>query len=298
MKKIIYPFYNLLHRVIFFLFLFVSKTFYRRKNIRTGHISSEHLKNPVLDDKLSEELKQLGVEVNELKISREEYLKYLSKASYAENYYGGGKNPEMNFTEKTLEHFVSTLFIDFYPEMTFIDYAAATSPFSSIIKNIFGISHSFCQDIIFEKGIHGNKIGGYPSDFQLPDNSVDAVTLHCSLEHFEGESDIDFFRSMEKMLKPGGRIIVLPFYLAYEYTIHLDPAYNLLKFHSPETDHQARIRYCNWKQFFSRHYSPQILYDRILSNCPGLKLTVYRVLNFREIDEHCYLRFVGVFTKR
>ena len=132
----------------------------------------------------------------------------------------------------------------------------------------------------------------------LEDSSVDAVTLHCSLEHFENNDDIDLFVELERVLKPGGRAIVLPFYLAYEYTIHVDPVFNLLKFHKPQLDNKARLRYCDWYQYFSRHYDVQALQELILNNARSLELKIYKVDNFMEVDKGCYLRFIGEFTKR
>ena len=192
---------------------------------------------------------------------------------------------------------MSTEFIEFGPDTVFVDIAACTSPFHQIVRQQFGCKQTYQQDLIFPKGIHGDKIGGWAHELLLPDQSVDAVTLHCSLEHFEGNSDTLFFQELERVLKPGGRAVVLPFYLAREYTIHVDPAYNFLKFHRPALDPQANLRYCNWSQFFSRHYDPLALQRRILQAAPQLTLTLYKVENFREVHPNCYLRFVGVFEK-
>jgi len=275
---------------------FFIKSYYGRK-IKKGHISQEHLDDPALDNELTEELKNNNIEVNDYTISQDDYRGYLKKVNYSSSYYGGGQDEKSNFTEKTLEHYVSTRFIDFNPETVFIDIAAATSPFYKIVKEQYHVKRSYQQDLIFKKGIHGDRIGGYASEIPLPDDSVDAVTLHCSLEHFEGDSDIRFFREMERVLKTGGRIIVLPFYLAYEYTIHVDPVYNFFKFHYPDLDPKANLRYCNWYQYFSRHYDINALKERILERSDKLKPTVFRVTNYREIAPSCYLRFIGVFKK-
>jgi len=269
----------------------------RKKGIKTEHISAEHLANPSLDDFIEKQLQQYNIEIRNFSIDKSEYKLFVKQANYPVSYYGGGLKSKLNFTEKTLEHYVSCCFIDFKPEMIFIDYAAANSPFQEIVKHLFGVKQALKQDIIFPKGLKGDKLGGYPKDFGFPNESIDAVTLHCSLEHFEGESDIEFFLAMEKLLKPGGKIVVLPFYLSYEYTIHIDPIYNLLKLHTPKIDEKAQLRYCDWRQFFSRHYSPDVLYTRILSKLENLKLTIYKVNNFKEIDEMAYLRYVAVFTK-
>lgn len=275
---------------------FFIRSFYGKK-IRKGHISEEHLQNPLLDEELAEGFKQNNIEVTDLIIEEKEYREYLQQANYPETYYGGGPDKKSNFTEKTLEHYVSSKFIEFNAETVYIDIAAGTSPFYKIVEKLYNVKEIYRQDLIFKKGIHGNRIGGLASEIPLPDESVDAVTLHCSLEHFEGDSDIRFFREMERILKEGGKIIILPFYLAHEYTIHVDPIYNFLKFHYPDLDPKANLRYCNWYQYFSRHYDIPALKERILNRSKKLKLKICRVTNFKEIDPSCYLRFVGVFEK-
>ena len=277
---------------------FLKETF-NGKEILKGHISDEHLENPAFDEELAEYFRSVGIEVKPFIIEKEEYFDYLKKAEYPKGYYGGGEDPDQNFTEKTLEHFVSTKFLNLNPDSVFIDIAACNSPFYEIVKRIYNVREAYQQDLIFPKGLNGDKIGGFASEIPLPDNSVDAVTLHCSLEHFEGSSDSQFFIEMARVLKPGGRVVVLPFYLAYEYTIHVDPAFNILKNHKVEIDDErARLRYCTWYQFFSRHYDVQAVQERILNKAPALKLTLYKVENFRILEESGYLRWIGVFEKR
>ena len=300
LKQLIKPIYHFSHDLLFqtrqFNPLFKNK--HSGYPVIDGHISDEHLEDPALESLLIEGLAKQGVEVKPYKIHIAEYKRYLEAANYPATYYGGGLDPEQNFTEKTLEHFVSLDFLNLRTNSIFVDVAACTSPFYQIIRRLYGVEKTYNQDLIFEAGLHGDRIGGYAHQLYLPDESVDAITLHCSLEHFENDSDTLFFQELERVLKPGGRAVILPFYLAHEYTIHIDPAYNLLKNHRPKIDPQARLRYCSWYQFFSRHYDPKALQERILSKAPGLKLTVYQVKNFREVDPNSYLRLIGVFEKQ
>ncbi|MCB0840396.1 MAG: methyltransferase domain-containing protein [Bacteroidetes bacterium] len=299
-RKIIKPVYHFSHDLLFqtsHLNPFWKKE-HGGKPVIKGHISAEHLADTRLDDQLVDQLKVNDIKVKEYTIDVKGYHSYIKKVNYPESYYGGGLDSEANFTEKTLEHYVSTDFISFDSHTVFIDVAACTSPFYQIVRRLYGTSQTYQQDLIYPKGLHGDKIGGYASELFLPDESVDGITLHCSLEHFEGNSDTEFFQELERVLRPGGKAVILPFYLAGEYTIHVDPAYNLLKWHRPKIDPKARLRYCNWYQFFSRHYDPVALKERIIQKAPKLDLTVYRVTNFKEVDPSCYLRFIGVFEKR
>lgn len=299
-KQLLYPFYSLSHDL-----LFASRKLnplfhntYEGKEVKLGHISSEHLEDPALDDQLEVRFSEMGIPVHHFEIDAPAYQDYLAAADYPSDYYGGGQDAEGNFTEKTLEHFVSLQFLRLGQGNTFVDIAACTSPFSKIVKRLEKVSHSYQQDLIYPKGIHGNRIGGWAHELYLEDHQVDGVSLHCSLEHFEGDSDTRFFQELERVLKPGGRAVILPFYLAYEHSNHIDPAYNLLKRHRPSLDKKARLRHCSWYQYFSRHYDPIALKERILDKAPSLELHLYRVQNFREIDPYTYLRWIGVFEKK
>ncbi len=294
--------YNLLH---FFINQHIDSIpfipqYHHGKRVLKGHISGEHLNNPQLDDALVIRLNQSGIKTADFMIDTEGYKKYLKNTFYPISYYGGGQDPQQNFIEKSLEHYVSLSFLPLADEAIFMDIAAATSPFSDIIKSQFPIVQTYKQDLIFPQGIHDNCIGGDAAHLPLSDNSINAATLHCSLEHFEGDSDSLFFQEMQRVLKPGGKLVVLPFYLAHQYTNHVDPAFNLLKWHRVKLDNDPRmqLRYATWKQYFSRHYDSGALHDRIVSKTPQLDLTVYKVQNFKDVDASCYLRFIGVFTKK
>ncbi|RMG62949.1 MAG: class I SAM-dependent methyltransferase [Bacteroidetes bacterium] len=298
LKTLLRPAYTLTHAL-----LYQSRAlnpWFRQQygaQVGEGHISDEHLDHPELDDRLVADLQNRGIPVKPWVIDAKGYQAYLEAADYPADYYGGGLDPEANFTEKTLEHYVSTLFLDLGPDKVHVDMAACNSPFYEIVRRVFGVRTSYQQDLIYPSGRHGDRIGGWAHELDLPDGSVHAVTLHCSLEHFEGDSDRLFFQKLERVLAPGGRVVILPFYLAHTYTIHVDPAYNLLKGHRPTLDPKAALRYCSWRQFFSRHYDPQALQERLLAAAPSLQLTLYRFTNFREVHPPSYLRFAGVFEK-
>ncbi|MEL6589028.1 MAG: class I SAM-dependent methyltransferase, partial [Bacteroidota bacterium] len=235
LKQIIRPLYHFSHDLLFQTRQFnpLIKQKHAGYPILQGHISDEHLADAALEDILAKGLREKGVSVKDFEIDIPGYYQYLERAQYPATYYGGGLDPEQNFTEKTLEHYVSLSFLNLQTDATFVDVAACTSPFFQILRRLYGLTETYNQDLIFEPGLHGDRIGGYAHELHLPDESVDGVTLHCSLEHFEDDTDTRFFQELERVLKPGGRAVILPFYLAHEYTIHVDPAYNLLKNHKP-----------------------------------------------------------------
>ncbi len=268
--------------------------------VKYGFISSEHRENARLDDDLANGLKKIGVDVRPYRINVQDYKNYLAQAQYPGYYYSYGlfKDREASFAEKTLEHFVSADLLKFEREDVFIDIAADKSPFYQVVQKIWGTRTIYRQDLKYKPGIHNNQIGGCAETLPLPGHSVSKATLHCSFEHFEGESDVGSLREMARVLKPKGKLCILPLYLGYEYTIHTDPIYNIFFGRRLQFDPDAQIRYCTWSNRYTRHYSVEQFQERILPFNRDFQITVYRVENYTEVHSGCYLRFIGLFEKK
>lgn len=74
------------------------------------------------------------------------------------------------------------------------------------------------RPLLLEKGIHGADIGGNAARIPLQSGSVSKMSLHNSLEHFEGRSDIRFFREAQRLLRPGGKLLVAPLFIGEAYS--------------------------------------------------------------------------------
>ncbi|HNQ13782.1 MAG TPA: methyltransferase domain-containing protein [Bacteroidia bacterium] len=266
--------------------------------IEYGFISSDHLQNSKLDDQLDQDLIKAGIEVKPYAIDTIAFENFLSQNLYPKDYYAERSDQRSNFKEKALEHYVTLQLIQPKANHVHIDIAAATSPFSDLLKYVIKDTTVYKQDLIYKPGVNGNRIGGYAHEIPFDDNSVDSVTLHCSLEHFENSSDIELFRTLNRILKPGGLCIIAPFYIASKYCIHLDPVFNLIKQHHPVLDTNAEIRYCFWKQYHSRHYDVAAIRKRILQGNENLSLQVLRITNFKDAFEQSYLRYIGILSKQ
>lgn len=297
-KSLAKPAYRLAHDVLNFVYRQTWKH-YGGKNVGSGHVSDEHLLHPALDDDLEAELIAAGIPVIHHAIEIDQYWEYRKLAPYPNDYFGGGKDPQRNFTEKTLEHYLSSELKDLSTCRVMVDVAAATSPWADVAHHFWPHLETWKQDLVYKKDSASDtrQIGGFAHEINLPNNKVDLITLHCSLEHFEGNTDSLFFQTAERILAPGGTLMIHPFYIAREYTIHIDPAYNLLHRHRPQLDPQARLRIADWYQYFSRHYDVGTLQTRILDHCPTLKPKMIRIINFRDIAENCYLRWILLLEK-
>ncbi len=189
---------------------------------------------------------------------------------------------------KLLEYYISYRWLEFDSRDTYIDIAAQDCPFAFFIRDQFNC-RVFRQDLYYlQKGISGEDIGGDASKIPLPRNSVSKISLHNSLEHFEDNSDIKFFREAQRLLRPGGKLLVVPLFIGDEYSIETDAGW---------VDEQGvKHLWCKGARFARIYDLPQFK-SRILKNSKKLKLQVYHLQNAYEIDPKIYAEYFAVFEK-
>jgi hypothetical protein len=258
----------------------------------------EQIKNPVhtgpirsdvedWDGYIRSELIRRGIAVSDLYIHRNEYLSYLEKARYQERYpdYYRGHLPE-----KSLEHFISFKLLDCWEADILLDIASEDSPVQDIFARLSGCL-CYSQDIMYPAGIHGNRIGSGVDSIPVPDNFFSKALATCSIEHFEGDSDTLFMKEMQRVLKPCGRLVILPLYVATRSCAITDPRYALAG--NVRFDEDVDV-YCveNWGNRHGRFYSPVTLYERLIKDHSGMRFKIFDLRNPQEIDASIYCKFI------
>lgn len=251
--------------------------------------------DPEIVNSMIEELKTNNFNIVDLKISITDYKQYMRKAEYHKfpEYYKD--RTAKNFIEKSLEHYLAAKLLDFSKDDIYIDIASGNSPTSGIYQKLYGCK-AYRQDLAFPKGIHGNTIGGDASNMPIDDDFCTKMALHCSFEHFEGNSDIKFINEVSRVLRKGGKLCILPFYLFTKYAIQTDP---IVLSKSGINFEEEAILYCA-RGYVNRHgrfYDISHLIERIRKNLKDLKLTFHIVQNEKEVDTSCYVKFIAVFEK-
>jgi len=231
--------------------------------------------------------------IEELHIERVEYDQYIADAGYDRWY------PEyysFNRFEKRLEHFVALRLLEVSSRDIFIDVAAENSPVYEIYQRLTG-ARTFCEDIMYPKGVNGRRIGGDATAMPIGQGFASKAALTCSLEHFEEDSDIRLFHELHRILVPGGKVCVVPFYLYVEDAIQTDPTVSgplELSF-----DPTLPI-YCaeGWGNRFGRFYSPAGFMSRIFSPLRAMfEFKFYHFPDVSSIDQSIYLRFAFTATR-
>ena len=240
------------------------------------------------------ELARHGVEVQQFEIPVDAFWQYVETSGYRQmEYWGGGSWPTA--VEKWLEHFVSLELMKPAPGEVLIDIASCYSPFPDIMRDHYGLK-TFRQDLIYPPGIEEDRIGGDAAALPVEDEFADLLTLHCSFEHFEGDADSSFIREAERVLRPGGRLCILPLYTGPTYSIQSDP----------ETWKERDVRFeddalvClarNWQETHARIYDLSHFRDRVIAHLGNLELTIYSIPNYQEAGPNTYLRMAALLTK-
>lgn len=238
-------------------------------------------------------LQSSGFTLIPLELSAAEFHRWFAGTTYPADYCPGPWRRAL--PEKALEHYVSLKLLELTPDALCVDVASQASPFADLVTSQLGC-RMYRQDLEYPVGLHGDLIGGDAARMPLPADSVTAMTLHCSFEHFEGRSDVEFLREAARVLRPGGRVCILPLYLRDEYVNILDPrATRTLVPDAGATVHSIS----DWPGgHFARFYSPEVFRARVVDAVPALTLRLYRLANPEAAGPECYLRYAAVFEKQ
>ncbi len=179
--------------------------------------------------------------------------------------------------KKALEFFFSAHILDIEKKDILLDAAGDELDYLSAVRKTFNPSRLILEDRIYTKRIKKNNIliiGGDASRIPLPDASVNKITCHHSFEHFKQDIDATFIKEISRLLRPKGRAVIIPLFIAEENI----ECWNTQK--NSKFDKTASILIEKTASLpggsFARVYSPKALYDRVLACAEkaGLKWTI------------------------
>jgi len=242
-------------------------------------------------EKIRSDMENAGLNVIPYRIDVADFYKWLSKAAFPKEYidsYGP------KFTEKALEHYLGTKLLELEGGDVMIDVAAASSPWFEMAERLCKCK-AYALDLSFPKGINGKKIGADATAMPLTDNFATKMALHCAYEMFEGDADIRLIPEADRVLAPGGKMVILPLYMHNFYFADSSPLAD-----RRGLDYQGAIRV--WRDDgynvrFSRKYSVNAFIERVVKHLGSLSLNVYFIENEKEVDPICYCKFAAVFEK-
>lgn len=259
-------------------------------------------KNPSQSElvEIEQYLSDLKVSLEEIQLEPEDFKRWRERNLFPENYHGG-KSGNV-YDEKLLEHWISycLLGLDSYgPEDVFVDTAAGNSPWAKILREQFNVK-AYAIDLekpnIKFRGKDYYLIGdATKSDFDS--NSIKGMALHCSYEMFGHESDIELIDEIARVLKPGGKAIILPFYMHTHYCAYSTPEFYGTKAFDSEIKEYINLDYYGVP--FSRKYDPTTFIDRVVGRIGmnNLKYSLKVLRGKQHFGKNIYCHFVLEITK-
>ena len=190
---------------------------------------------------------------------------------------------------KLLEYFTSVKLLKLKRDEILLDAAGGSSAeFPVGLSKYLDIGFKcLVQDAratarIYDEGLLKVEVlGGSIEKVPKASETIDVISCHHSFEHFQGGLDISFIKEALRLLKPGGRLVVVPLFLTNIYaeiwnrnpTLHFDP--------ESESILDRSSSFPGWGPYegFARTYSINAFERRILSI----------------LDENCKVELIEVF---
>lgn len=235
---------------------------YISRRFRGWNIRLDQEVHSISDDVLGEI--EIGSKVLKFDRKSEEFWKWLKNSGLNEF----RRHPYPH--KKALEFFFSAHILKIKSEDIILDAAGGRSNYLSAVKNTFNPLQLILADQIYNKKTKKDDIlviGGDISKIPLSNTSVDKIACHHAFEHFQQNGDVIFIEEISRLLKPKGRAVIIPLFIAKEY-IECWNIYRSSKFDNNSKliiDKTASLPGSDNDGHFARIYSPKILYSRILT---------------------------------
>lgn len=214
-----------------------------------------------------ESIRRLDVPVSQLNITPEEYAVALASDRLA--FYRS-----LPFAHrKVLEYLTSVRLSASIGEIASLcDFAGGMDPFAAWARErrapgatIYAVDPSLVggtRDDI-------THVRGDARQIDLADESLDWITCHHSIEHFQEDMDTTAVKEFARILRPGGLAVITPIFLVNDYA----EIWNARRWRSSSFDPRARriVDYTSpfpgWSEFehFARAYDVTAFRDRILN---------------------------------
>jgi len=178
---------------------------------------------PFIDNgKIRKEFIANGFEVMDYDIDKADFTQWLHEVKFSKEY---SKSYGDFFTEKALEHYLSSKLLDLNENDVFVDVAAARSPWYDLAEKRYKC-RSFAVDLHLSPKNDPRLIECNAIDTPFSDESTSKIALHCAYEMFENDADTNLIKEANRVLKPGGKMVIIPLYMAHFYHIQSSPKVN------------------------------------------------------------------------
>jgi SAM-dependent methyltransferase len=225
-----------------------------------------------------ESLKTLNVQLGRLELTSEDYRRFV--AAPAIRSYAGLPYAH----SKVIEYLTTATLLNLRSGCRLLDAAGGSNAeylrtVAAHTRGLYGV----IQDPFASEELKSQftVLHGLIEQIPIEDESLDAISCHHSLEHFQGDLDGRFIEEAVRVLRPGGRLAIAPIFITTCYAEIWnrgapnggDPAARKI------VDRTAT--FAGWGPYegFARTYDKETFRNRILARIPSrCDVTIYEVL--------------------
>lgn len=247
--------------------------------------------------RIEENLEQFGMPVRSLEVERADYEAFLDRFPFPATYPDSAQ-PAIR-DEKRLEHYVAWLLAA--PEsperQPYLDIAACGSPWASLLRQRSVEATAIDLDPPLESYGEAHYEQQDATRMRYQSGSIGAASLQCAFEMFHGDQDTRLIVELARVLRPGGRAVILPLYM-HTHACH---------YHTPEyagrslgdTGTTAYLRPDCWGIPASRKYDAAALRCRVWDPAcaAGLVPSLLALRNREQVFPRTYMHFVLILDK-
>lgn len=212
------------------------------------------------------------------------------------------EKPYSRYRRKIMEYYFVDKLLDFdqwNKDDIYLDLGAQTSPFAKYLREKRDIK---AYGIDLEKSIYAD-LGYYlqedATNMHFSDESVSGMSIQSAYECFIGDADTRLIKEAARILKPKGKLIIIPLYMHEKYLSTLSPTY-YGKGTADEGSFECIRTDCRGGLAIGRFYDIAALKERVLDVAveQGLKSKIFILPNeIVENDAFVYLKFVLMLEK-
>ena len=283
----------------------VASLLQRKGRVRYGRWRHKHAPpyvSPTPEElaAIESELAALGVSVEDYSPSPEAFRSFQQEGWFAADHFGGKDSNIWN--EKHLEHWIARErlgLMEYVESDVYVDIAASTSPWAHSLRERAGVdAYAIDMDEV------GRLYENFPyyrienaTATSFPEDSVTGASLQCAYEMFMGQDDTNFVREAARILKPGGKIYVLPLYMHTHYCAYATPEYFGKGFSDPDAKEYVNLDYAGVPS--SRKYDAAALKKRVLDpiTSSGLSYKLLALRNKSDFGGNIYCHFILEISK-
>jgi len=244
---------------------------------------------------IEQDLLALGIELHDYAPSHAEFHAFQAQGWFPTDYHGGLNSGVWD--EKLLEHWICSerLGVMHYgPRDIYVDIAAAGSPWAQALrerKNISAYAIDLCEIGKAYRHLDYYRVENATAT-TFADGSVSGASLHCAYEMFVGQDDTKLIKELARILKPGGKVVILPLYMHTHYCAYSTPEYFGKGYSDPIAKEYVRLD-CSGVPS-SRKYDPLKLKERVLEPilAAGLRYKLSVLGNKNKFGQGIYCHFI------